>query len=108
MLIDQIRLGSTYLLIYQIRLDFYRFEVFKVSHYQTMFFRCNARALLLVIKRLKKKEAGSICRSLKKNILIDDLESPVHFDNATEVVALMPMGCSPREMKQAWPTKDLD
>ena len=38
MLIHQIRLGSTYLLIYQIRLDFYLFEVFKVSHYQTVFF----------------------------------------------------------------------
>jgi hypothetical protein len=38
MLIHQIRLGSTYLLIYQIRLDFYRFEVFKVSHYQMVFF----------------------------------------------------------------------
>ena len=38
MLIHQIRLGSTYLLIYQIRLDFYWFKVFKVSHYQTVFF----------------------------------------------------------------------
>ncbi len=38
MLIDQIRLGSTYLLIYQIILDFYRFEIFKVSHHQTVFF----------------------------------------------------------------------
>lgn len=31
MLIDQIRLGYTYLLIYQIILDFYRFEVFRVT-----------------------------------------------------------------------------